>query len=76
MDAAALDLSDIDACSIQVIVDRMIDGYSVTVSITEGKRTRVLTETTVATLAETEKIACACAADNNFPWHKVAVICR
>ena len=66
----------IDARSIRVIVDRVIDGYSLTVSITAGERTRVLTETTVSTFDEAEKIARAQAADNGFPWHKVAVICR
>ena len=76
MDAAAVDPSGVDARSIQVIVDRMIDGYSVMVLMTEGELTRVLTETTVATFVEAEKIACVCAADHNFPWHEVAVIYR
>jgi hypothetical protein len=33
-------------------------------------------ETAVATFVEAEKMACDCAAENNFPWHKVEVICR
>ena len=62
--------------SIQVVVDRMLGGYSVMVSMTEGELTRVLAETTVATFLEAEKIACAHAAENNFSWHKLTVICR
>ena len=66
----------IDAPIIRVVVDRVIDGYSLAVLITAGERTRVLTETTVSTFDEAEKIARAQAADNGFPWDKVAVICR
>ena len=66
----------IDARIIRVVVDRVIDGYSLTVSIISGERTRVVTETTVSTFDEAEKIARARAAENGFPWDKVAVICR
>jgi len=66
----------IDACSIRVVVDRVIDGYFLTVSMTVGELTRVLTETSVPTFNEAETIARAYAADNGFPWDKVAVICR
>jgi hypothetical protein len=66
----------IDARSIRVVVDRVIDGYFLTVSMTVGELTRVLTETTVPTFNEAETIARAHAADNGFPWDKVAVICR
>jgi hypothetical protein len=66
----------IDARTIRVVVDRVIDGYSLTVSITSGERSRVLAETTVSTFDEAEKIARAQATDNGFPWDKVAVICR
>ena len=65
-----------DERSIQVVVDRMLDGYSIMISMAEGELTQVLTETTVATFVEAEKIAYAAAAENNFPWHKVAVVCR
>jgi len=66
----------IDARTLRVVVDRVIDGYSLTVSMTVGKLTRVLTETTVSTFDEAEKIARAEATGNGFPWDKVAVICR
>jgi hypothetical protein len=36
----------------------------------------MLTETTVSSFEEAEKIARAQAADNGLPWDKVAVICR
>ena len=65
-----------DARSIRVVVDRVIDGYFLTVSMTAGELTRVLTETTVLTFNEAETIARAYAADNGFSWDKVAVICR
>jgi hypothetical protein len=65
-----------DERSIQVVVDRMLDGYSVTVLVTEGKLTRGLADATVATFDEGETIARQHAGENNFPWHKVAVICR
>jgi hypothetical protein len=65
-----------DERSIQVVVDRMLDGYSVTVLVTEGKLTRGLAEATVATFDEAETIARKHAGENNVPWHKVAVICR
>ena len=65
-----------DERRIQVVLDRMLDGYSVMISITEGELTRVLKDTTVTTLDEAEKIAYACAAENTLPRHKVAVVCR
>jgi hypothetical protein len=65
-----------DERSIEVVVDRMLGGYSVMVRCQRGELTRVLAETTVATFLEAEKIACADAAENNFFWHKVTVICR
>jgi len=65
-----------DERSMQVVVDRVIDGYSVTVLVTEGELTRGLADATVATLDEAESIARKHAGENNFPWHKVAVVCR
>jgi hypothetical protein len=65
-----------DERSIQMVVDRMLDGYSVTVLVTEGKLTRGLADATVATFDEAEMIARKHAGENNVPWHKVAVICR
>ena len=65
-----------DERSIQVVLDRMLDGYSVIVQLTEGELTRGLAEATVATFDEAEAIARKHAGENNFPWHKVAVICR
>jgi hypothetical protein len=65
-----------DERSIQVVVDRMLDGYSVTVLVTEGKLTRGLADATVATFDEVETIARKHAGENNVPWHMVEVICR
>ena len=62
--------------SIQVVLDRMLDGYSVMISMTEGKLTRGLADATVTTFDEAESIARKHAGENNFPWHKVAVVCR
>jgi hypothetical protein len=62
--------------SIQVVLDRMLDGYSAMISVAEGKLTRVLADATVATFDEAEMIARKHAGENNCPWHKVAVICR
>ena len=64
------------ARNIQVVVDRLIDGFAVGVSITEGEETRVLVETTVASFVEAEKLACVHAVENNFPWREVVLICR
>ena len=75
MNGPSLD-APIDARTIRVVDDRVIDGYSLTVSMTVGKLTRALTETTVSTFDEAEKIARAKASDNGFSWEKVAVICR
>ena len=65
-----------DERSIQVVLDRMLDGYAVMISMAEGELTRVLADATVATLDEAEMIARKHAGENNFPWHKVAVVCR
>ena len=62
--------------SIQVVLDRMLDGYSVMIWMAEGKLTRVLADATVATFEEAEMIARRHAGENDFPWHKVAVVCR
>ena len=65
-----------DSRNIQVVIDRLIDGFAVEVSLIEGEETRVLAETTVASFVEAENMVCAYAAEHNFPWHKVTVICR
>ena len=65
-----------DERSIQVVLDRMLDGYSVMISMAEGKLTRVLADATVATFDEAELIARKHAGENDFPWQKVAVLCR
>ena len=54
------------SAAFRVVVDRLLGGYSVMVSMTEGELTRVLAETTVATFLEAEKIACANADEENF----------
>ena len=65
-----------DSRTMQVVIDRLIDGFAVEVSIVEGEESRVLVKTNVASFVEAENIACAHAAEHNFPWHKVVTICR
>jgi hypothetical protein len=54
----------------------MLDGYSVMISMVEGKLTRVLVDATVAIFDEAEMISPKHAGKNNLTWHKVAVVCR
>jgi len=76
MNAAAAEMPVVDVRSIQVVIDRLIDGFAVEVSILEGEKTHVLAETTVASFVEAENMACTYAAEHNFPWHQVVLICR
>jgi hypothetical protein len=62
--------------TVQATVNRLIEGYALTVSMTESEITRVLVETTVASFAEAEAVAREHASQNSFPWPKVAVVCR
>ena len=65
-----------DGRSIQVVIDRLLDGFAVEVSITEGKETRVLGQATVASFLEAEKAAHSYAAKHRIPSSKVAMIFR
>jgi len=49
------------------------DGYRVTISITERKRTRELITRTVPSRFDAETIARAFASLHDVPWHKVRV---
>jgi len=49
------------------------DGYRVTVSITENKKTRELITRTVHSRFDAEAIARAFASLHDVPWHKVRV---
>lgn len=62
--------------TIQVVVDRLLDGYSVSIAVIDGDLQRTIAETMVATFNEAEAIARRHATENNIPWHKVAMICR
>ena len=69
-------IAPVENRSIQVVIDRVIDGFAVEVSLIEGEETRVLIETNVASFVEAENMAGAYAAEHNFPWREVVVICR
>jgi hypothetical protein len=65
-----------DARSIQATVNRLLEGYALTVSMTESEITRVLVETTVASYGEAETVARTHASQNKVPWQRVAILCR
>lgn len=62
--------------SIQVVIHRLADGYSVAISTMDGTLTQLLLQATVASFLEAEKTAHTYAAKHRIPWHKVAMTCR
>ena len=65
-----------DPRSVQATINKMADGYAVTVSMKEAGRTRAATESTVDSYAEAETVARTFASQQGFPWYKVAVVSR
>jgi hypothetical protein len=63
-----------DPRSVQATINKVADGYTVTVSMNEAGRTRAAAESTVDSYAEAETIAKTFASQNDFPWYKVAVV--
>ena len=65
-----------DQRSIQATINKVADGYTVTVSMNQAGRTRAAAESTVDSYAEAETVARSFASQQGFPWYKVAVVSR
>ena len=65
-----------DPRSAQATINKGADGYTVTVSLKDGGRTRAASEGTVDSYAEAETVAKTFASQQSFPWYKVAVVSR
>jgi hypothetical protein len=65
-----------DPRSIQATINKVADGYTVTVSLKEAGRTRAAAESIVDSYAEAETVAKTFASQQSFPWYKVAVVSR
>jgi hypothetical protein len=55
-------------------INKVAAGYTVTVSLYEGGRTRAAAESTVDSYAEAETVAKTFASQQSFPWYKVVVM--
>ena len=62
--------------SCQAIIMKGFKGHTVTLTIHEDTQVRVIVDKTVESYREAETIARAFAAQQGFPWHKVAVVSR
>jgi len=62
--------------SCQATITKGFDGYTVTVSLKEDGRIRVLTQKTVESYHEAEMAARVFAAQQGFPWNEVAVVSK
>ena len=65
-----------DPRSAQATINKGADGYTVTVSLKDGGRTRAASEGTVDSYTEAETVARTFASQLDFPWYKVAVVSR
>ena len=65
-----------DPRSAQATIDKVADGYNVTVSLKDGERIRAASEGNVDTYAEAETVARTFASQLDFPWYKVALVSR
>jgi hypothetical protein len=65
-----------DVRNIEAVVTRVVDGFSVTVVMLEGVRTRVLVERTLDSLFEAGTLAEAVASRNSIPSHRVSLVSR
>jgi hypothetical protein len=65
-----------DPRSVQATINKIADGYAVTISVKEAGRTRAAAESTVDSYAEAETVARTFASQQGFPWYKVAVVSR
>ena len=62
--------------SCQAIIMKGFKGHTVTLAIHEDSQVRVIVDKTVESYREAETIARAFAAQQGFPWNKVAVVSR
>jgi hypothetical protein len=69
-------LSVEDPRSMQATILKVANGYTVSVSLKEGGRTRMSTGKAVDSYAAAETVARAFASQQTFFWHKVAVVSR
>jgi len=65
-----------DPRSVQATINKVADGYAVTVSLIEAGRTRAAAESIVDSYGEAETVAKTFASQQSFPWYKVAVVSR
>ena len=62
--------------SCQSIIQKGFKGHTATLTIHDDTQVRVIVDKTVESYREAETIARAFAAQQGFPWHKVAVVSR
>ncbi len=62
--------------SVQATINKVADGYAVTVSLIETGRTRAAAESIVDSYAEAETVARTFASQQSFPSYKVAVVAK
>jgi hypothetical protein len=64
-----------DPRSVQATINKVADGYAVTVSLIEAGRTRAAAESIVS-YGEAETVAKTFASQQSFPWYKVAMVSK
>ena len=65
-----------DPRSAQATINKVADGYAVTISLKEAGRTRAAAESIVDSYAEAETVAKTFASQQDFPWYKVVVVSK
>jgi hypothetical protein len=65
-----------DPRSVQAIINKVADGYTVTVSLKKDGRIRAEADSAVDTFADAETVARTFASQQDFPWYKVAVVLK
>ena len=65
-----------DPRTAQATINKVADGYTVTVSLKDAARTRAASEGTVDSYTEAETVAKTFASQLDFPWYKVEVVSR
>ena len=65
-----------DPRSVQATINKVADGYAVTVSLIEAGRTRAAAESIVDSYGEAETVAKTFASQQSFPWYKVAMVSK
>jgi hypothetical protein len=62
--------------SCQATIRKGLQGYTVTLTMRQNGTARVLVDKVVESYAEAETVARAFAAQQGYPWHKVAVVSK